>query len=75
MKALVLMVFSHCNTVFEATGCFYNFCPYQELRSTLTEEDIQCGSEKRDLDERRRSYVPKKASKGFTLIEIWEYEW
>ena len=23
---------SHCNTVFEAMGCFYHFCPCQELR-------------------------------------------
>ena len=35
---------SHCNTVFGATGCFYHFCPCQELRLSLTEEDIQRGS-------------------------------
>ena len=33
--------FSHCNTVFEAMGGFYHFCPCQELRPSLTEEDIQ----------------------------------
>ena len=38
---------SHCNTVFEAMGCFYHFCPCQELRPSLTEEDIQRGSKKR----------------------------
>ena len=32
---------SHCNTVFEAMGCFHLFCPCQELRPSLTEEDIQ----------------------------------
>ena len=31
----------HCNTVFEAMGCIYVFCPCQELRPSLTEEDIQ----------------------------------
>ena len=31
---------SHCNTVFEAMCCFYHFCPCQELRPSLTEEDI-----------------------------------
>ena len=31
---------SHCNTVFEASGCFYHFCLCQELRPSLTEEDI-----------------------------------
>ena len=38
---------SHCNTVFEATGCFYHFCPCPELRPSLTEEDIQRGNKKR----------------------------
>ena len=42
--------FSHCNTVFEAMGSFYHFCPCQELRPSLTEEDFQRGSEKRELD-------------------------
>ena len=41
---------SHCNTVFEAMGCFYHFCPCQELRPSLTEEDIQRGSKKIELD-------------------------
>ena len=27
---------SHCNTVFEAMGCYYHFCPCQELRPSLT---------------------------------------
>ena len=38
---------SHCNTVFEAMGCFYHFCPCQELRSSPTEEDIKRGSRRR----------------------------
>ena len=38
---------SHCNTVFEAMGCFYHFCPCQELRPSLTEEDIQRGRKNR----------------------------
>ena len=41
---------SHCNTVFEAKGCFHHFCPCQELRPSLTEEDIKRGSRKRELD-------------------------
>ena len=40
----------HCNTVFEAICCFYHFCPCQELRRSLTSEDIQRGSKKRELD-------------------------
>ena len=62
---------SHCNTVFEAMGCFYHFCPCQELRSSLTEGDIKRGS-RRELDELRRSSIQEK---GFTVIELWECEW
>ena len=63
---------SHCNIVFEAMGCFCHFCLYQELRRSLTEEDIQRGSKKRGLDALRRHYIQKK---GFKVIEMWKYEW
>ena len=63
---------SHCNTVFETMGCFYHFCLCQELRSSLTEEDIKRGSRRRELDELRRSYILEK---GFTVTEMWECEW
>ena len=66
---------SHCNTVFEATGCFYHFCPCQELRPSLTEEEIQRGSKKRELDALRRHYIQEKGEKGFKVIEMWECEW
>ena len=46
--------FSHCNTVFEAMGCFYHFCPCQEVRPSLTDVDIQCCSKKIELDALRR---------------------
>ena len=62
---------SPCNTVFEAMGCFYHFCPCHELRPSLTEEDIQRGSKKRELDALRRHYAQEK---GFKVIEIWECE-
>ena len=62
----------HCNTVFEAMDCFYHFCPCQELRPSLTEEDIQRGSKKRELDALRRHYIQDK---GFNVIEMWECEW
>ena len=63
---------SHCDTAFEAMGCFYHFGPCQELRPSLTEEDIKRGSERRELDELRRSYLQEK---GFTVIGKWEFEW
>ena len=48
---------SHCNTVFEAMGCFYHFCSCQQLHPSLTEEDIQRGSKKTELDALRRHYI------------------
>ena len=48
---------SPCNTMFEVTGCFYHFCPCQEVRPFLTEEDIQDGSKKSEIDGLRRNYV------------------
>ena len=63
---------SHCNTVFEAVGCFYHFYACQEWRPSLTEEDIHCGSKKRELDAMKRDY---KQEKGYKLIEMWEVEW
>ena len=48
---------SDCNFSFEAMACFYHFCPCQELRPSLTEEDIKRGSEKRELEELRPGYI------------------
>ena len=53
----VLMGFFSCNTVFEAIGCFYNFCPCQELSPSLTEEGIKRGTKKGELKELRRHYI------------------
>ena len=63
---------SHCNTVFEAMGCFYHFCPCQELRPSLTEEDIKRSSRKRELDELRRGYIREKV---FNVTGMWDCEW
>ena len=62
---------SHCNTVFEDMGCFYHFFPCQELPPSLTEEDIQRGSKRRELDALRRHYIQEK---GFKVIEMSECE-
>ena len=63
---------SLCNTVFEAMGCFYLFCPCQELRPSLTEEGIQRDSKKIELDALRRDYVQEK---DFKVTEMWEWEY
>ena len=62
----------HCNTVFETMACFYHFCLCQKPRLSLTEEDIQRGSKKRELDALRRHY---RQEKGFKDIKMWECEW
>ena len=41
---------AHCKTVFEAMGCFYHYCPRQEARLSLTEEDIERVNKKREMD-------------------------
>ena len=40
---------SRCNSVFEAMGCFYHFCHSQEVRRSLTGEDIQRGRRESSL--------------------------
>ena len=39
---------AHCNTVFEAMGCFYHYCPCQEAHPSLTEDDIERGNNKKN---------------------------
>ena len=51
---------AHCNTVFEAMGCFYHYCPCQEARPSLTEEDIERGNKKREMDQMRKQYIKEK---------------
>ena len=41
---------AHCNTLFEAMGCFYHYCACQEARLSLTEEDIKRVNKKREMD-------------------------
>ena len=62
----------HCNTVFEAMGCYYHYCPCQEARPSLTDTDIERGVKKRQQDEMRRVYIQQK---GYEIVEMWECEW
>ena len=45
-----------CNTVFEAMGCYYHYCPRHEARPSLTDTDIERGVKKRQQDDMRRDY-------------------
>ena len=62
----------HCNTVFEAMGCYYHYCPCQEARPSLTDTDIERGAKKRQQDEMRSGYIQQK---GYGIVEMWECEW
>ena len=53
-------------------GCYYHFCPCQETRPSLSDEDIERGNKKRELDDLRREY---NCEKGYKIEEIWECEW
>ena len=62
---------AHCKTVFEAMGCFCHYCPCQETRPSLTEENIERGHKKREMDQMRKQYVKQK---GYNVVEMWECE-
>ena len=62
----------HCNTVFEAMGCYYLYCPCQEARPSLSDTYIEKGIKKRQQDEMRRDYIQQK---GYQIVEMWECEW
>ena len=55
----------HCNTVFEAMGCHYHYCPCQEACPSLTDTDIERGVKKRQQDEMRRDYIQRK---GYQIV-------
>ena len=62
----------HCKTVFEAMGCYYYFCYCQEAHPSLTEQDIERGHKKREMDDMRREYIKEK---GYKVEEMWECDW
>ena len=61
----------HCNTVFEAMGCYYHYCPCQEGCPSLADADFERGIRKGQQDEMRRDYIQQK---GDQVVEMWEFE-
>ena len=53
-------------------GCFYHYCPCQEARLFLTENEIERGNKKREMDQMRKQYNKEK---GYNVVEMWECEW
>ena len=55
----------HCKKVFEAKGCYYHFCLCQEIRYSLSDEDIERGNKRREMDDlKRESFFEKKMQKS-----------
>ena len=61
-----------CNTVFEAMGCYYHYCPCQEACPSLTDTNTERGVKKRQQDEMRGDYIQQKC---YQIVEMWECEW
>ena len=57
---------AHCITVFKALGCFYHYCPCQEARRALTEDDIKNSNKRREMDQMRKQYIEEK---GYNIVE------
>ena len=58
--------------MFEATGCYFHFFPCQETRPSLSDEDIERGNERREMDDLRREDIREK---GYKIEKMWECEW
>ena len=52
-------------------GCFCHYRPCEEALAALTEEDVQCGTKKKEMDEKWRQYIEEKC---YTFVEMWECE-
>ena len=52
--------------------CYHHFCFCQELRPSLTEQNIERGNKKREMDDMRREYIKEKEYK---VEELWECDW
>ena len=53
----------HCETVFEAMVCHYQFYSYQETRPSLSEQRIERGNERREMVALRRDYIEERGYK------------
>ena len=53
-------------------GCFCHYCPFQETGPSLTEEDIERGNKKREMDQMRKQYIEEKR---YDVVKMWECEW
>ena len=62
----------NCQTIFEALGCYYHFCPCRETQPSLGKDEFETGIRTRASDKLRKLYLKKKEYK---VIEMRECEW
>ena len=62
---------NHCNTVFETMGCHFHYCPCQDARPSLTDNEITRGLKNREQDQMRKEDVQQK---GHKIFEMWDYK-
>ena len=53
-------------------GCFFHYCPCKKARPCLTEDYIERGNKKLEMDQMRKQYIK---GKGFNVVEMWECQW
>ena len=63
---------NHCNTVFEAMGGYFYYCPCQEARPSLTDNEYKKRIKKREQDQMRKEYIQHR---GYKIIGMWECKW
>ena len=52
--------------------CYFHYCPCQEARPSLADNEIMKRIRKKEQDQTRKEYIPQK---GYKIIEMWECEW
>ena len=62
----------HYNTLFEAMGCYFHYCPCQEARPSLIDNEILRGIKKKEQEQMRNYYIQQN---GYKIIEITECNW
>ena len=53
-------------------GYYFHYCPCQEARPSLTDNEIMRRIKNREQDQMRKEYIQQK---GYKLIEMWECNW
>ena len=60
----------HCNTVFEARGYYFHYCPCQEARPSLTDNENMREMKKREQDQMRKEYFQQKGCKDYWNVGV-----